>query len=446
MRSSAGVSAAVDLGRTHAPWLLVVAFVVLLPAEPLFNVPLLVAAAAGLVALVRDRTVVAHPAWRTAALVYACVVVPMVVALPDAVDPGESARKAASFALLPLAAGWLGVTLGPRGLHRVLVACYLVATAWGLDTVVQLVAGRDVFGFPYDGDGRLTGVFHPQFSLGIVLASLAPLWLEGARRLSAAGRLGTLAWIGVPACLAGIALSGSRASWLTLLLALTAFVGHRLLAGEGRALLRPALLAAAVAGLVAVGGAMVVPGAAERASALVAGRVTSATGLLDADRQRIDAALSYRLSIWETAVDVFRSHAFNGVGPRGFRDVYAEHAGPDDFWMARDPNRLPTHPHQLALEIAAETGGVGVVGYLALLAVVGWRALGALRARCDAGVAAWVAVGLALLPINAHMAFYGNVLSSLNCVLIAIALGAWPGRLGPSETTTRATALAPRSD
>ena len=57
-----------------------------------------------------------------------------------------------------------------------------------------------------------------------------------------------------------------------------------------------------------------------------------------------------------------------------------------------------------------------------------------------------VAVGLALLPINAHMAFYGNVLSSLNCVLIAIALGAWPGRLGPSETTTRATALAPRSD
>jgi len=64
------------------------------------------------------------------------------------------------------------------------------------------------------------------------------------------------------------------------------------------------------------------------------------------------------------------------------------------------------HAHQLLLEVASETGTLGLLAWLAA-AVLAWRAWR--RAGADARARAFpasVALGVTLFPLNTHLAFY----------------------------------------
>ncbi|MDW8480083.1 MAG: O-antigen ligase family protein [Xanthomonadales bacterium] len=137
---------------------------------------------------------------------------------------------------------------------------------------------------------------------------------------------------------------------------------------------------------------------------------SAALGCSPARREAIDHALAGRLPIWRTALAVYVAHPVNGVGVRGFRHAYPEHAAAGDPWVgfAGDPALGAFHPHQLLLELAAETGTLGLLAWT----LAAWAAIRGHR-RSHPAVRAeaqplTVALAVMLFPLNTHFAFYSS--------------------------------------
>jgi len=142
-------------------------------------------------------------------------------------------------------------------------------------------------------------------------------------------------------------------------------------------------------------------------------RIVPLFGILTGGEQT-ERATSMRTPIWDTGYEMFKQNWFNGVGPRGFRYVYHEYADDDNFFVQGD-RRGQTHPHLVFLEIAVETGLVGIIGFIFFYSAVlrfWWRG------RHDSNTVAWTSSLLAAtFPFNAHMAFYGSYWSGFMWLL-----------------------------
>ena len=92
-------------------------------------------------------------------------------------------------------------------------------------------------------------------------------------------------------------------------------------------------------------------------------RVISTAGIFSGDANIIELSTARRLSLWQVSIDIFRDNPVNGVGPRGYREVFTKYANVDNFWMQNDRHGT-THPHMMLAEIASETGLLGLVGLL----------------------------------------------------------------------------------
>jgi O-antigen ligase len=114
------------------------------------------------------------------------------------------------------------------------------------------------------------------------------------------------------------------------------------------------------------------------------------------------------------------AHPLNGVGVRAFRYDYIEHAAADDVWLAQHPGIPASHAHQWILEVASETGVIGLACWCALLIVLvrRWRAL---PRDCRHAAAAYAIGMLAMLfPVNTHFAFYSSFWSNLYFWLLLV--------------------------
>ena len=141
-------------------------------------------------------------------------------------------------------------------------------------------------------------------------------------------------------------------------------------------------------------------------------RFKTTLGLFSNDYEIIDKATAWRLPLWETATNAFIANPVNGIGPRGFRFVYQDYAPANDYWETQ------THPHLLTLEILAETGLIGLLGYITFIYII---LHGFFKRRAFAKEFPFlIPVIVALFPLNAHMAFYGSIWSSMSWWLIAI--------------------------
>tara|TARA_B100001250_G_scaffold93160_1_gene77612 strand:- start:297 stop:950 length:654 start_codon:yes stop_codon:yes gene_type:complete len=155
-------------------------------------------------------------------------------------------------------------------------------------------------------------------------------------------------------------------------------------------------------------------------------RFKTTLGLFSFDYSLINKATAIRLPIWEVAYSIFKEHPVNGIGPRGFRFIYHEYAKLDDFNI-KSKNKLsdlfalnlpPTHPHLLILEILAETGIIGLVGFLLLFYfLIKQRKI---IKNISYEFVFLIPVLVSLFPFNAHMAFYGSVWSSMIWLLMAL--------------------------
>ncbi|HJU38710.1 MAG TPA: O-antigen ligase family protein, partial [Tahibacter sp.] len=192
-----------------------------------------------------------------------------------------------------------------------------------------------------------------------------------------------------------VLLSGSRASWLAYAIVAVAFLWREVGNGKKFALCILALGAVGALGVFA----------ALRTSDTFAARFDRTLLALQGSPDAIDYALAGRLRIWHAAERMIAEHPVNGVGVRGFRYDYAEHALPgDDFVIADGTGAM--HAHQWVLEVASETGLVGLALWCVgiVLALRAWRrATRSARERAFAPAVALVAMAF---PLNTHLAFY----------------------------------------
>ncbi|MBX3725378.1 MAG: O-antigen ligase family protein [Xanthomonadales bacterium] len=390
-----------------APVLLLWSVLALLPVGRLSEVPLLVAAGWGLVLLWREGwDLLRLPGVRLALLAFAGYWLPALVSAFDAVDPGRTwGQVAAQLRFAPFAL-FVAATLRTAAQWRwLLAASALLVAAWVLDAWLQALTGVSLGGAMTSD--RLSGVFGAgNLKLGGVLAALSPLLLAWTQR-----RFGLPGVFAVGLLLAGvILLAGARAAWLVYLLVLAGWCVRPFAGGSGRAI--------AVAGLLVVAGAGIGL-AAYQLSPSFAERFDRTLHLGRGSAGDLDHALAGRLPIWRTAAAMAQAHPVNGVGVRGFRHAYADHARPDDPWLAQG---VALHPHQLLLELASETGLFGLVCW----ALTGLLLLAAgRRAPPEARERGWP-VALALLamtfPLNTHYAFYSSWWGLFFWWLLAVAI------------------------
>lgn len=390
---------------------LLLAFVLLLPAEPLYNVPLIALGVLGFAQLVSRRARLASPRFRFLCIAFLCMWVPMLASLPDATNFAESFRKTASLCIYFLAGVYaVGAYERFRELGWVVVGVAAICGFWVLDALWQFQTGADWFGFPHSEGAQLTGMFYTG-RIGYLLASFAPLVFEAVRRARQHWR-----WCPVLILpfLAVIVLSGSRSSWGALAIATTGYLLFLACWSDGRS---PAPGSQRFKGTVAAFAGLLLavaltayawPSAADRAWKTVQPRLETLSALWGGDREQIEHAVSYRLSIWETALNMWSEHWLNGVGPRGFHHAYREFSPEEDHYLRHDGSYgAAKAPHMQLLEIAAETGLIGLLGY-AILVVTLLATLRRLERSSLVSVYPFsLTLMVALFPFSGHLGFYG---------------------------------------
>ncbi|HET7359287.1 MAG TPA: O-antigen ligase family protein [Rhodanobacteraceae bacterium] len=336
-----------------------------------------------------------HPGARLLLWLFAAYAGAALLSAVDAVDPGKSWLSVAGY--LRYAPFGLYVCFAVRRETRWRALCMATAALvalWALDAWVQAITGWSLGG--HAEALRVSGIFGADnLKLGPVLAALAPFVLWSARSLW--GRRGlVLAFLFL---LGPVLLAGSRAAWLSYALVGAAFAWR-----ESRT---PARFAGWCAGAALVAALACV--VAWQASPRFHARAQRSLQAFNGSSAGVDVALSGRLDIWRTALAMYAGHPFNGVGVRGFRYAYPDYAPKGDHFLGDEAcgaGEGACHAHQDVLEVATETGTLGLVLWLAGVALAwrAWRRVGA-AARARA-FPATVALAATLFPLNTHLAFY----------------------------------------
>jgi putative inorganic carbon (hco3(-)) transporter len=219
-------------------------------------------------------------------------------------------------------------------------------------------------------------VYGRYLALVAVVATAALLWVKERREFALLTVLIGILWL-------GLAQTFSQSSYIALLAGLAALAAIRWS-------WRWTLAAAAVG---AIGAALVI--------VLVGG-----SGKLTADRLNID--LSGRGNLISGGVDLFGERPVWGYGSGSFQEAYREH---------RTNKDLPvTVSHTEPVTVAAEQGLIGLVAYVALIAVALWTMTTGIRA----GPAARAAVLAAFVALLVHtMAYAGFFEDPITWVLLA---------------------------
>ncbi|HWS77768.1 MAG TPA: O-antigen ligase family protein [Thermomonas sp.] len=411
----------------------VLAFVALWPAPGVAEAVLALGAIAGVVRLLLSRfrgsaALLSGPAWALTSVLFFAYWLPEAISALDAADRMRAWREALlDLRYLPFLWIVASAVTSEEGRQRTFGGLAVIVAAWTLDALVQAASGTSPLFWGIEaakqaisGHGmctaeevaaldRLSGVLGPcNLKLGIVLASLSPFALDAAGR-----RYGRIGWA-LAALLIGlvVVLAGSRAAWLTYGLVL-AWTGWRLLGWKR-------LLA-----MFALGAALLL--AAALVSPPVAERLNRSTAVFVGNAEGVDHALSGRGRIWSAALCMAGEHPFNGVGARGFREAFPAcdtEAGTRAAWGTGPA----LHAHQVVLEVLSETGGIGLLLWLAGAAMA-WRAWRYADATARAHARpAMLALAVTVFPFNTHLAVYSTFWGGVLLLLAALYAGSLLGR------------------
>jgi O-antigen ligase len=346
--------------------------------------------------LVREPQAVRHhPGAKLFLWLFAAYAGAALVSAVDAVAPGKTwLTLAGILRFAPLGVYTCFAMRRPGKVRALYLATAVVVAIWVADAWVQAITGYGLAGV--SNAERLSGIFGADnLKLGPALSALAPFLLWGARERW--GRRGLV--VAFLLALGPILLSGSRASWLCYGLVALGFLWT-----EAKTLRRFAVACAAAAASLALVGLL-----AWQVSPRFRDRVAHTLPALSGTSAGVDAALTGRLDIWTTSLRMFAAHPVNGVGVRGFRYAYPAVATPGDHFLTMEKcadGEGACHAHQVVLEVATETGIIGLLAWLGavILAVrTWWRADVVARQRAFPATLALVAI---LFPLNTHMAFY----------------------------------------
>ena len=396
-------------------WALVASALLLLSTATLSLVPLGIMAAVGIYRVGRNPGVIyKHKSSRALLLLFLCLWLPQLISLVDAVNLARSAKTVLSYPLYLFCGIFIVLELAkPGNFSRLSLAFLVIATAWCIDAFIQYATGVNLFGYPYEAGG-LSGMFYPKLRLGIVLAVLVPIVLEALRKTN---KENVLSWLILAPFVVVVLLSGRRSAWIMLVLGLLAYVPLVFLTLSRNT--KYILLVAVCIVSLLVAYVCVKNPEINRRVILLTGIFSSA--------QQAEWATSNRTPVWDTAYNMLEDNWINGVGPRSFRYGYKAYADEDNLFIQQGRTGQ-THPHLVFLEIAVETGLIGIAGFILFYFTVlrfWWRG------RRDTGAVAWTSSVLAAaFPLNAHMAFYGSYWGGFLWLLIACAISAASARQG----------------
>jgi O-antigen ligase len=403
-------------------WVLVGLFIVVQPFRNMFELPIALMALFGLLLMImQPRQVMATDAIKPLLVMFACIWLPMLASLTDAVNYSRAMETTLVFIRFPLAAIFtifalqsvpsrarlfilLGVTLGFFALGKLIYAIEVEPS------LPKIVNGWFWLGhvIPQRGVGHIFAVLSPVYFYRMWKQIQQRHWL----------------WLVTPIYAVAAFISGARVAWIMFAVGILLLLGQmfwmRMIRWRWKAVFAFVLLWG-----ISIGVTM------QHTS--VEKRVELTAGLFSGNYARANSATSLRLPIWAIAVKVAKDHWINGIGPRGFRYIYPAYVPKNDFWMQRqyvdkttgkvlNTQYGPNHPHQFVLEIMDETGIIGITGYL--VALIYWIRLWLKNLRAGNSEALpWMsAVLVAIMPINAHMAFYASFWSCITWWLIAIGL------------------------
>ncbi|OGT35294.1 MAG: hypothetical protein A2W28_08430 [Gammaproteobacteria bacterium RBG_16_51_14] len=393
-------------------WILILLTLLLFSTKTLFNIPMGIMAVLGIYqVIITPRKILRDAGVRFLLLAFLCLWLPMLISLADAVDLPVSSETVFPYLHYLFASIFIAVSLRPdRVRHIIHTGIFIIVTFWCVDALIQFFAGKDLFGYPYVPP-QLTGMFYPKMRLGYIAAVASPFMFEYIRQ-----NFNDRPWLVlmiVPLC-AVILLSGKRVAWLMLAVAVVLYFVYLWI--TARKISPNIMISSLFLGLVIVTLLYTCHPPFQH-------RVDQSLGIFSYDYEQADVATARRLDLWKTSIAIFRGNWVNGTGPRSFRNVYSGYADADDFWMENGRSGQ-THPHQFVMEIAAETGIIGIIGYFLFwlsLLVAMWREH---KAENTFFITWSLCVIVALFPLNAHLAFYGSYWSSLVWLLLPIT-AAW---------------------
>lgn len=360
--------------------------VVALPFGRAVNAPLALLALVALWLLAaRWNEVVGRKATRWLLVLIAALWIPQLLSLPGAANVERAMNTAVYYPFYGLAAlsvVWAAYRhdITPFLLNAVLA----ISLFWAIDGLIQFFFGADLLGYPYD-ERRLTGMFYPNITMGVVMAQLLPLAMEASRRLMRRHCIWGLVLLPI---LMTIVLSGSRSAMLVMavsVLAYGALAAWRYRIGWQWVVAALVTMALAISSVLSF-------------SPQTRDRLAVTTKVFDLDREAFNAATANRGDVWLAGWQMVQDAPWLGVGVRGFESLAVERGYADTPY---------THLHFFALDVQVSTGLIGLaaylIAYLLFLAFL-WRRGGR---NMEAG-AAVLAVGLALWPLNTHFGFYAS--------------------------------------
>lgn len=375
-------------------------------SKSLYNVPIAIMAVIGLYRSIRSpRHVWDDQLSRFFIILFMCIWIPLLISLIDAVNISRSAKTAFGYLRFLFMGIYLLQSLKSRDIWRNLrlfIFCLMVF--WSLDGVLQLVIGRDLFGYPM-AYGYITGMFYPRFTIAHILAALSPIYIDFIFEKS---KKSMWFWLLILPLIIVILMSGRRGTWIMFFIGMAGYLTYlfyqKLLS---KRIIKQFILIMTVM--------IITAGVTINFNKNLQQRFFGAFDVFSGNYEKINAAFSLRLPIWKTSLNIIRHHWINGVGPRGFRYSYDDYSGENDIWYGQ----MPTHPHQMYLEILVETG---LIGFFGILVALGFFYFYIKRlVKISQLFPPILCMIVAIFPFNTHMAFYSSYWSSfLWCLMLII--------------------------
>ncbi len=398
-----------SLIKKYWPCLLILLAFIGFISKALYNYPVGIMAIIGLYQLIKSpKILLQDPVLKTFSLVFLCLWLPMLISFTDAVNLNHSAHTIFPYLRFFFAGFFIITALAkdPDRLKFIVASIFYIVLFWCVDATIQFIFNKNLLGFPYE-PGQITGMFYPRNTISHICSILSTfsflyvyLHLEKKKYLA----------LSIIPLFFVLLLSGRRAAWVMLALSSFGFLGYGYFYSLNRKnfLKVFGLVSACITLLLTITIIFHAP---------TNHRFKVTLGLFSNNYEEINAATAVRLPIWQTAYSVFKSHPVNGVGPRGFRHIYKDYASDDDYFVKVD-GAVPSQPHIIILEILAETGMIGFLGYLLAFYLLVQIVLQ--TEQKEKLFPFFIPVVVALFPFNAHMAFYGSIWSSMIWLLIAL--------------------------
>ncbi len=349
-------------------------------------------------------------------LLLTCLILPAALSLIDSNVLGRSFSTVLRLVFYGMA-GYVLMGIAPRGdqWSKSVLAVLAVIGFWIADGLLQEVVGFNSVGISPMPDPRfghrISGLLGRDY--GATLAILSPLVFEAVRLHY---RRWPVLALAVPLLAFAITISGSRNAMVLLLVSAVFYLSW---ASPFRASKRPVL----------VGGALLL--------ALILGmgvpvillphlmdRMLAAWAATANDWEAFSTALSFRPSLWVAAWQVFLDNPVNGVGVRGSglammplleqSPLYSEFVGAiQDNWF----------PHWVLLEVLADMGVLGLLGYCAFV-------YGLIRSvrGCSSQTRVFALITLlAFFPFSTTLALFSFQATLLGIPALAFAMAARSG-------------------